>query len=175
MIAQNNPRPCLEDDDVEGLATLYPDCSGQSLSVAVCHKVNHNIGIVRVSAYVLVPIIVALVVMMACAAYIADHHEAEAEEMREELQQLKLKMKKGQLSKELRDVRKDRRASGGGTQQQYSRARATTVPAEPAESSSALHPATYVRPTHRAGSSSSSLPHPARRPGPASDDYDVRA
>ena len=35
--------------------------------MAVCHKVNHNIGIVRVSAYVLVPIIITLVVMMAYA------------------------------------------------------------------------------------------------------------
>tara|TARA_B110001452_G_scaffold142709_1_gene118710 strand:+ start:431 stop:832 length:402 start_codon:yes stop_codon:yes gene_type:complete len=126
-----------------------------------------------------------------CAAYIADHHEEEAEEMREELQQLKLKMNRGQVSKELRDVRKDRRASGSAGQQ-YARApRGGTAPTAPAAvaaglglglglgepSSASLHPATYVRPTHRersGSSASSSLPHPTRRPGPSADD-DVRA
>ena len=51
------------DDDVEALATLYPDCSGQGVSAAVCHKVNHNIGVVRIAVYVLVPTILALLVM----------------------------------------------------------------------------------------------------------------
>ena len=113
--------------------------------------------------------------------------------MREELQQLKLKMNRGQVSKELRDVRKDRRASGSAGQQ-YARApRGGTAPIAPAAaaadlglglgepSSASLHPATYVRPTHRTvhrersgSSASSSLPHPTRRPGPSADD-DVRA
>ena len=109
--------------------------------------------------------------------------------MREELQQLKLKMNRGQVSKELRDVRKDRRASGSAGQQ-YARApRGGTAPIAPAAaaadlglglgepSSASLHPATYVRPTHRersGSSASSSLPHPTRRPGPSADD-DVRA
>ena len=47
---------------MEALATLYPDCSGQSLSVVTCHKVAHNIGIVRVAVYVLVPMLVSMFV-----------------------------------------------------------------------------------------------------------------
>ena len=44
---QHNPKPCLTEDDVEALATLYPDCSGSvSISTPVCHKVQHNIGVV---------------------------------------------------------------------------------------------------------------------------------
>ena len=38
-LTQHNPKACLADDDVEALATLYPDCSATSMSVAVCHKV----------------------------------------------------------------------------------------------------------------------------------------
>ena len=73
---------------MEALATLYPDCSGQSLSVVTCHKVAHNIGIVRVSLFVLVPALVTLLVMMACAAYFAGYHEEEAEKAHEKLRQL---------------------------------------------------------------------------------------
>ena len=70
---RNIPRACLELDDVEALATLYPDCSGQSLSVVTCHKVAHNIGIVRVALYVLVPLLLALVGILACAALVRLH------------------------------------------------------------------------------------------------------
>ena len=47
------PKPCLEDDDVDALSMMYPDCEIQSHSVNVCHKVNHNIGFVRVMIYFL--------------------------------------------------------------------------------------------------------------------------
>ena len=32
---QHNPQPCLLPDDVEGIATLYPDCSGHAISQVV--------------------------------------------------------------------------------------------------------------------------------------------
>ena len=63
-IAQFNPRTCLTDDDLDGLSVLYPDCSDISLSVNVCHKVQHNIGSVRVAVYVLGPLIIALLCVM---------------------------------------------------------------------------------------------------------------
>ena len=59
---QHNPKVCLSYDDVEAVATLYPDCSGAtSASVPVCHKVNHNIGLVRIVFYILVPAFLFLV------------------------------------------------------------------------------------------------------------------
>ena len=40
---QHNPQPCLTRDDVEGIATLYPDCSAQGISQSVCHKARRDI------------------------------------------------------------------------------------------------------------------------------------
>lgn len=77
---QHNPMPCLTRDDVEGVATLYPDCSDHGISEVVCHKVRHNIGTVRIAVYVLVPMLITLVVMMCCAGYFHSYHEEEAEE-----------------------------------------------------------------------------------------------
>ena len=48
---QHNPQPCLTADDVEGIATLYPDCSEHGISRVVCHKVRHNIGVVRIAVH----------------------------------------------------------------------------------------------------------------------------
>jgi len=64
---QHNPRTCLFDDDLEALAVLYPDCD-QDLAMfeAVCHEVNLNIGIVRMSIYVLIPSLIALFFVITC-------------------------------------------------------------------------------------------------------------
>lgn len=57
---QHNPLACLTDDDLEALAVLYPDCGDYSLSVNVCHKVNLNLGFVRIAVYVLGPMLIGL-------------------------------------------------------------------------------------------------------------------
>ena len=44
---QFNPQPCLRQDDIEGLAVLYPDCSEVAMYGNVCHIVDLNIGWVR--------------------------------------------------------------------------------------------------------------------------------
>ena len=36
MFFERPQRPCLSADDVEGLATLYPDCSPQAITRVVC-------------------------------------------------------------------------------------------------------------------------------------------
>lgn len=56
---QHNPRACLTEDDLDALHSLYPDC-GHAASHIVCVKTQHNIGLVRLAVYFLVPIIVAL-------------------------------------------------------------------------------------------------------------------
>jgi len=62
---QHNPKVCLSEDDVEALATLYPDCSAAtSISTPVCHKVNHNIGFMRVLFYVFVPAFIMLIIVL---------------------------------------------------------------------------------------------------------------
>jgi len=52
---QHNPVSCLFNDDLEGMATMYPDCGPFALYTNVCTTVNLNIGLVRASFYVLFP------------------------------------------------------------------------------------------------------------------------
>jgi len=59
-LTQHNPVVCLEEDDVEALATLYPDCSAHSISSPVCYKHRHRLGLLRVMLYVLCPALGAL-------------------------------------------------------------------------------------------------------------------
>ena len=56
---QHNPTVCLTVDDLEGLNALYPDCS-HSITTPVCFKSPHNIGYVRLGAYTLFPIMLAV-------------------------------------------------------------------------------------------------------------------
>ena len=54
------PTVCLTADDLDGLYRLYPDCALRPTE-PVCFKASHNIGLVRLGVYVLIPIILALV------------------------------------------------------------------------------------------------------------------
>jgi hypothetical protein len=104
---QNNPLSCLMDDDLEALATLYPDCGPNMLSGAICHKVQMNIGYVRMTVYVLFPAMLALLCVVICSTCtheferrekqrLADmysgekskHHESEAK-MKEQFKEAK--------------------------------------------------------------------------------------
>lgn len=57
---QHSPKPCLTNDDLEAMAVLYPDCGEYSLSVNVCHKIQLNLGLVRIMVYVIGPLIIGL-------------------------------------------------------------------------------------------------------------------
>jgi hypothetical protein len=126
---QHNPQPCLTADDVEGIATLYPDCSDHGISQVVCHKVSHNIGVVRIAVYVLVPMVITLIVMMCCAGYMNEHNNEDAEDAHIELTLAR------------KENRKLRRASRAGTHRRGS------VPAGGAHCTSAHSGTNLVAPS----------------------------
>lgn len=86
---ENNPQPCLRDDDVEALAVLYPDCSPYALSKNVCHTVARNIGYVRIAVYVLCPFILALIFVVSVTSVVHCFERRERERLEEKLRQAK--------------------------------------------------------------------------------------
>jgi len=77
---QHNPRPCLTNDDLEALAILYPDCGDFSLSVNVCHKVQLNLGLVRIMVYVIGPLVIGLVTTLAFVGFVHKYADDERKE-----------------------------------------------------------------------------------------------
>lgn len=72
---QHNPRVCLTADDLEGLNVLYPHCDTPLLaSDPVCFKIQHNIGYVRLGAFILIPILLSLLLLLVCNAFVRKHH-----------------------------------------------------------------------------------------------------
>ena len=72
---QHNPRVCLSRDDLEGLNVLYPTCETPLLnSQPVCYKMQHNIGWVRLGAFVLIPILLSLLLLVVLNAFVRNHH-----------------------------------------------------------------------------------------------------
>ena len=67
-LTQHNPTVCLTADDLDGLYRLYPDCALRPTE-PVCFKASHNIGLVRLGVYVLIPIILALGLSTCLGAY----------------------------------------------------------------------------------------------------------
>jgi len=61
---QHNPLPCLQQDDFEALATLYPDCAPFGQTVNVCVIVPLNIGVVRTTIYVVFPLLLSLLLIV---------------------------------------------------------------------------------------------------------------
>jgi hypothetical protein len=78
---QFNPRPCLTTDDFEILSVNYPDCSDYSLTETVCHKVQHNIGNVRLAIYVAFPVFVALMCVICFSSVVHGFERREKERM----------------------------------------------------------------------------------------------
>jgi hypothetical protein len=65
---QNNPQVCIENDDLEGLAVLYPDCT-HSISSRACFKIPHTIGWLRLMLYVFMPICIILILLVLAGSY----------------------------------------------------------------------------------------------------------
>lgn len=82
---QHSPRTCLEDDDVEAISTLYPDCSLTSQSTNVCLHTYHNIGLVRLMAFVLIPMLVALLCVVTFSTCLERYRDRELRKSREML------------------------------------------------------------------------------------------
>jgi hypothetical protein len=85
---ENNPQPCLRNDDVEALSVLYPDCSPFALSTNVCHTVARNIGYVRIAVYVLIPFIMALLLVVTCSSVVHVFERREKERMEQKMKEL---------------------------------------------------------------------------------------
>jgi len=87
---QHNPLPCLQDDDVEGILTLYPDCTWTSMSHNICLHAYHNIGFVRVMFFVCLPLLTSLLFVMLCVSCLSKYEVDELEHAREALEQREL-------------------------------------------------------------------------------------
>lgn len=72
---QHTPRVCLSPDDLEGLNVLYPHCDALLLhSEPVCFKIQHNIGFVRLGAFILIPMLLSMCLLLMCNALVRKHH-----------------------------------------------------------------------------------------------------
>jgi len=81
---QNNPSVCLSRDDLEAVQTMYPDCE-LTVITPVCYHVNLNLGFVRISVYVLVPLILVLGIVILMQAIIQHHNREELLEHKAEI------------------------------------------------------------------------------------------
>jgi hypothetical protein len=64
---------CLSADDLEGLLVLYPDCTTPIAATPVCYKTQHFIGLVRLGAFVLLPVLLALLLLQLLQACVRAH------------------------------------------------------------------------------------------------------
>lgn len=58
-----NFQVCLQQDDIEALQTLYPDCELR-IARPICYKTQHNIGWVRILVYILLPTLACVVAIV---------------------------------------------------------------------------------------------------------------
>ena len=110
---QHNPKPCLKPDDVEAIATLYPDCSGEGTTITtpVCHKVQHNIGWVRITVYVLCPLIITFLCVISCSSIVHSYQKDELEKARAKLLKAEKKLEKKEAMVELKAEKKAAKAA----------------------------------------------------------------
>ena len=71
---QNPSTVCIEQDDLDGLNTLYPACSGL-VTVPQCHKQQSYLGWVRLFIIVGGPTVVILILVLCCQMGISKKHE----------------------------------------------------------------------------------------------------
>jgi len=81
---QHNPKACLTADDLEGIATLYPDCAGiiSGAAASECLHTFHNIGTVRILIYAMVPTFVSLIVVFIFVSFVHRYVTSELTEER---------------------------------------------------------------------------------------------
>ena len=89
---QNNPRVCLEVDDLEALSVLYPDCTGTSLSEVVCTVVEHRIGATRIALHVLLPLLLSFVFIILCSGCVSAYQRRAVDEARGESAAMRLRL-----------------------------------------------------------------------------------
>jgi len=104
---QHNPRACLQTDDLEALAVLYPDCGNYALFFPVCHLVNLHLGDTRMAFYILAPTIFALLFVIGCNSCIHafEKREKERRDAKHRKSKLRLEASKDQHQKEAKKAR----------------------------------------------------------------------
>lgn len=80
---QYNPNVCLTVDDLEAIQTIYPDCEA-TITTPICYRVSLNLGLVRMAAYVLVPMLVIFIVLILMQSVLQNHNRQELVDAREE-------------------------------------------------------------------------------------------
>ena len=67
-LATKIARPCLSDDDLEGLNALYPTCSHarQLPASPICIRSKKNRGVIRMFMYIFVPFLVTAMLSLCC-------------------------------------------------------------------------------------------------------------
>jgi len=118
---QHNPKACLYNDDLEALATLYPDCGATSLSVNVCHRVQLNLGLVRLMIYVLGPFIFGLAGVLLCVGCV---HKFADDERQADLKRTKA------LEHQNRELKSQRKAAAKAAKKGTTTAKAADVSVE---------------------------------------------
>lgn len=108
---QHNPKACLTNDDLEALAVLYPDCGDYSLSVNVCHRIQLNLGMVRIMVYVLGPMLIGL---GATLLFVGIVHKYADDERKEDLKKTRrLTVMNQQLARSVQEANQKAAQSAG--------------------------------------------------------------
>lgn len=101
QFTQHTPHACLSEDDVQGLAFLYPSCH-QSVGVPRCQRYTRNIGWFRLTMSVAVPVLVALTVTLLMGQYVRRRYRTQVADMR-----IAIKA----MAKDLERIRAERKAA----------------------------------------------------------------
>ena len=126
---QHNPKPCLTIDDVEAVATMYPDCSGSGISTPVCHKVQHNIGIVRITVYILCPLLITLFCILTFNSIIHCYQKDELEQARVDLKKAEKRAQVKEHKKEIKAQKKEERVERRAAKAEAKEAKKRGTPA----------------------------------------------
>lgn len=88
-LTQHNPKVCIENDDLEAIATLYPDCHRMVME-PVCFRIPHFLGWVRLFVWIAFPVLIILTFFMAINACVSHNS----------VQRLKSARRKERIAKE---------------------------------------------------------------------------
>ena len=71
----NNPSKCIFQDDLDAINTLYPACDA-ALNIPVCNTPTTYLGVVRLLAYVGLPLLITLLLMVFCNRLLIQLHQS---------------------------------------------------------------------------------------------------
>ena len=86
---RHRSRTCLNDDDLEGLDFLYPDCENQGVREPVCYSQRSLSGWVRLLLSVFLPFFISAMVLLLLVAFVRHYHNKRAAELEASLKSLK--------------------------------------------------------------------------------------